>query len=329
MESGEVSSGESKIAHLAKRVSVVVPSYNHGQFIGTCLRSITRQSLAPSELLVIDDGSTDGSLAVIEEFLKDSPFPCELVARSNRGLCATLNEGLARTHGEYFAYLGSDDLWLRDFLECRVATLEKRTRAVLCYGHAYLIDDLDRVIDSTEEWADYADGDVRAMLLAAIAPMSPTVVYRRNVLERHGWYEGVKLEDYDLYLRLCSEGEFAFDPRTLSAWRRHGNNTSWDQEFMLGEQLRAQRAAAERLGIEPNELQRLQTVLKFNRAEDFLRLGQKRAAASLVFHNLTGIRHLGSAARMLVRFLLPYKLMQRHKNNQQIKAHKRYGSIRL
>src|ERR1700730_16040058 len=107
MESGEVSSGESKIAHLAKRVSVVVPSYNHGQFIGTCLRSITRQSLAPSELLVIDDGSTHGSLAVIEEFLKDSPFPCELVARSNRGLCATLNEGLARTHGEYFAYLGS------------------------------------------------------------------------------------------------------------------------------------------------------------------------------------------------------------------------------
>src|SRR5438445_4853881 len=104
---------------LAQSISVVVPSYNHARFVEKCLRSIMKQTLPPRELIVIDDGSTDDSPRVIEHTLKDCPFPCELIARSNRGLSATLNEGSKITHGHYFAYLGSDDLWLPLFLEAR------------------------------------------------------------------------------------------------------------------------------------------------------------------------------------------------------------------
>ena len=93
-------------------VSVVVPSYNHARFIESTLRSIIKQTFRPAELLVIDDGSSDESPTIIERTLGECPFPCEFVARDNRGLCATLNEGFERTHGDYFAYLGSDDLWL-------------------------------------------------------------------------------------------------------------------------------------------------------------------------------------------------------------------------
>ena len=107
-------------------VSVVVPSYNHAQFIEATLRSIMKQTLRPAELIVIDDGSSDDSPAIIERVLNDCPFPCEFAARDNRGLCATLNEGFERTRGEYFAYLGSDDLWLPDFLKARVRLLESR-----------------------------------------------------------------------------------------------------------------------------------------------------------------------------------------------------------
>src|SRR5215218_3464501 len=127
------------------RVAVVVPSYNHAPFVGAALRSVFAQTRAPAQLLVIDDGSRDGSPHVIEEVLKDCPFPCELIARANRGLCATLNEGLKQTEGAYFAYLGSDDLWLPGFLAARAGLLEKRPRAVLAYGHAYLIDEHDEV----------------------------------------------------------------------------------------------------------------------------------------------------------------------------------------
>src|SRR2546427_3062547 len=202
------------------RVSVFVPSYNHARFVESTLRSIMKQTLRPAELLVIDDGSTDDSPRVIERVLRDCPFPCELVVRANRGLCATLNEGLAKTRGLCFAYLGSDDLWLPDFLAARVSMLEARPPAVLAYGHAFLIDEDDRIIDCTLDWAHYTDGNARTMLLQEnIAPMSPTVLHRRAVLERYGWNERARLEDYELYLRLSADGEFAFDAGILSAWR--------------------------------------------------------------------------------------------------------------
>src|SRR6266513_1714712 len=180
-------------------VSVVVPSYNHAQFIEATLHSIMKQTYRPAELVVIDDGSSDGSAGVIDRVLNDCSFPCELVARDNRGLCATLNEGFARTRGDYFAYLGSDDLWLPDFLKARVSLLESRAGAVLAYGHAYFIDEHNAIVDSTADWARYADGDVREMLLQTTAPMSPTVLYRRAALEEQRWDEESKLEDYDLY----------------------------------------------------------------------------------------------------------------------------------
>src|SRR5215213_11934507 len=134
------------------RVAVVVPSYNHASYVAAALRSVFAQTRAPARLLVIDDGSRDGSPQIIEDVLKDCPFPCELIARANRGLCATLNEGLAKTGGAYFAYLGSDDLWLPGFLAARVGLLEERPRAVPAYGPAYLVDERGEVTDCTLDW---------------------------------------------------------------------------------------------------------------------------------------------------------------------------------
>jgi len=311
-------------------VSVVVPSFNHARFVAAALRSIFRQTHAPAELLVIDDGSTDGSPHVIGRELKDCPFPCELIARANRGLCATLNEGLMRsTRGRYFAYLGSDDLWLADFLAARVSMLEERPRAALAYGHAYLIDEENRVVDCTADWAGYADGDARAMLRETTAPMSPTVLYRRDALARHGWDERARLEDYDLYLRLAAENDFAFDARPLSAWRRHGRNASRDQRMMLDEQLAAQRRQLHSLGLSPHELERLHTRIKFARAEDFLRLGHKADALRLALSNLSGARSPLTVARLAARFLLPFPLVRAHKRRVARRAAERYGEIQV
>jgi glycosyltransferase involved in cell wall biosynthesis len=328
-DSARAGGGTSRVAAAAPRVSVVVPSYNHSHFVSDCLRSIFKQTLAPSELLVIDDGSTDNSLAIIERELKDCPFPCELVARDNRGLCATLNEGLARTGGDFFAYLGSDDLWLADFLRERVALLERRERAVLAYGHAFLIDAENRVVDLTADWADYSDGDARPMLLRTIAPLSPTVVYRRAAVERHGWREGARLEDYELYLRLAAEGEFAFDPRVLAAWRWHGANASRDQRMMLDEQLAAQRRAGALLGLSERELSRVHSRLSFERAEDFLRLGLKRDALRLALSNLSGARSPRAVARIAARLLLPYSLVRARKRRADARRAARHGVIKM
>lgn len=309
------------------RVSVVVPSYNHAGFIETTLRSIIKQSWTPAELIVIDDGSTDNSVSIIERVLNQCAFPCELVARENRGLCATLNEGLQRSTGEYFAYLGSDDVWLPDFLRARTELLAARAEAVLAYGHAFLIDEENRIVDCTSHWAHYVDGDARRMLLQTTAPMSPTVLYRRDTLLRHGWNDKARLEDYDLYLRLSTDGDFAFDERVLSAWRRHQSNTSWDQQFMLEEQLKAQRDAARRFGFSEHEIDKLQTATKFRRAEDFLRVGKKGEALKLMSKNLAGVQSVRSLARMMVRLCVPFSVMKRRNRAAGRKTHQRYGSI--
>lgn len=318
-----------KADDLGTRVSVVVPSYNHAQFVAMTLRSIMKQNCAPAELVVIDDGSTDNSPSVIEQALKECPFACELIVRSNRGLCVTLNEGLARTAGDYFAYLGSDDVWLPDFLQERVRLLQSRTDAVLAYGHAYFVDEHSRIVDCTADWANYSDGDVRAMLLNAIAPMSPTVLYRRAALEKESWNEEAKLEDYDLYLRLSTVGDFAFDPQVLSAWRLHAKNTSLDQMFMLKEQLAAQRVVAPALGLSVQELEQLQTRTRFSRAEDFIRVGDKRTALRLMSANLSGVRSPRALARMLIRLGVPMSIIRKRNAAKQRHASDRFGSIEL
>ncbi len=81
------------------KVFVLVPSYNHAPFVERCLRSIFRQTLPPAKLLVIDDGSGDDSVKIIERMLADCPFPAQLIARENLGLCRTLNEGFRLQRG--------------------------------------------------------------------------------------------------------------------------------------------------------------------------------------------------------------------------------------
>jgi alpha-1,3-rhamnosyltransferase len=313
-------------------VSVVVPSYNHARFVEQTLRSIFRQTLAPRRLVVIDDGSTDDSPQIIERVLKDCPFECEFVARENRGLSATLNEGFARTERDgasFFAYLGSDDVWLPEFLEARVELLRARREAVLAYGNAYSVDAENRIIDCTTDWARYRDGDVREMLLQTLAPLSPTVVYRRSALARHEWNERARLEDYELYLRLSAEGDFAFDSRVLSAWRWHGSNTSGNLKLMLEERLSAQLKVAPALGLEAGRLARFQSLSRFRSAEEFVRQGRKLEAVGLALRSLRGVPSLREAARMLLRLAVPYETLRRRRRRARERAASRYGSLKI
>jgi alpha-1,3-rhamnosyltransferase len=311
----------------AQSVSVVVPSYNQAQFVEKCLRSIMKQSLQPLELLVIDDGSNDDSVRIIERTLKDCTFACDFVTRPNRGLSATLNEGLRRSRGEYFAYLGSDDLWLPQFLSARAELLAAHPNAVLAYGHAYSIDEGERIIDCTTDWAAYVDGDVRRMLLKTLAPLSPTVVYRRSAVERYGWNESSALEDYDLYLRLSADGDFALDPRILSAWRQHEANASSNTEMMFREKIVAQQRASQSMGLSAKELKQYQMLASFRSAQEFMRRGQKQRAFELTRESWRAAASAGELVRMFAGLLTPNALIKSRRAKRREQAHTRYGSV--
>lgn len=309
-------------------ISVVVPSYNHAPFIERTLRSIFAQTLAPKKLIVIDDGSKDESIAVIEETLKDCPFDAQFTARENRGLCTTLNEGLAKTGGEYFAYLGSDDIWLPAFLEDQAALLESRPSAVLAFSHAYLIDEEDNIIDRTDNWTPFADGDMLPMLLRGVIFSSPTVLYRRAPLAKYGWNEDARLEDYELYLKLCADGEFARNEDVLAAWRQHSANTSDDFPLMLAEQLAAQDRLARKLGIGKEKLEKIQSERKFNAVADLIRSGKKSEAFSLFSENM-GSGSFSQIVKTVAQLAVPQGMFQWNRRRKRAQATERYGKLVL
>jgi alpha-1,3-rhamnosyltransferase len=310
-------------------ISVLIPSYNHAPFIERTLRSVFAQTLAPKKLLVIDDGSRDDSAEIIARTLKECPFENEFIARENRGLCATLNEGFAKTDGEFFAYLGSDDLWLPEFLEKQTALLHQRNKAVLAYGHAFWIDETEQILARTDEWTDYADGDALPLLLQGEIFSSPSVVYRRTALEKHRWNENARLEDYELYLKLAADGEFAFNKEVICAWRIHGNNTSRDTPLMLEEMLAAQTRLAAELKISPAELEKIQREIKFEAVANLVRHAHRREAAWLFLQNLSGAKSAAQIAKMLFRLAVPQTVFQWNRTRKRRQAIKRYGKLEI
>lgn len=276
------------------RVFVVVPSYNHERYVGECLRSVMGQTVRPRKLLVIDDGSRDASLKVIEAALKECPFDSELVSGENRGLSAVLNDGLERSSGDFFAYIGSDDVWSPRFIERRIAALSERPSAALAYGHAYLIDEDGFVTDNSAmyegDWADFPEGDPWPLLSYGNSPVSSTVLYRRSALLGLRWNESARLEDFEMYLRISQVGGFIFDPEILSGWRRHGANTSRDSGMMLTEILGAL-ARAERDGvISAGQRGTAEARTRFRFAREALQHCRRRRAIELALGNFRGAR---------------------------------------
>lgn len=302
-------------------IFVCVPSYNHANYIEQCLRSIIAQTVAPRKLLVIDDGSRDTSIQIIGRVLKDCPFDAELIARENRGLCRTLNQAFSLSEGKYFAYIGSDDIWLPEFLEERNKLLDERYNAVLAYGHAYLIDDVGNAFDSTtnfaDTWANYPDGDAREMTLNGGAPISSTVVYRRSALEDVEWNDEARLEDYEMYLKLSVRGDFAFDPQILSAWRRHETNTSSDHQMMLHEILAAHERNFKSLGTDRDEMKKIQQRIRFQYARMELQYGNKSSAIKMASKSWRGARSPAELIKFYLRILVPMGLVEMRRRSRR------------
>jgi alpha-1,3-rhamnosyltransferase len=291
-------------------VSVLIPSYNHAPFIERTLRSVFKQTLPPEKLFVIDDGSKDDSVKIIERVLQDCPFDSQFISRENRGLCATLNEGLSLIDSKYFAYIGSDDVWLPNFLENRVEILENRPNACISYGHAFLINENDEIIDLTETWSDYSDGKTLEMLLYPIIPTSASIVYRSEILKKYLWNKDAILEDYELYLRLAAKYEFALGEKNLSAWRMHDYNTSADFPLMMNEWIEAQNRVAAEISLNNEQLAQFQTKLKFRCVKDYIRRGDKQIAWNFFKQNLNGAESNIEIGKTLLRFLVPNKVLQ-------------------
>lgn len=213
-------------------VSVICACYNHAPYIEACLDSVLQQAYAPIELIVIDDGSSDGSVEKIRTLQQRHGFYFE--AQANQGLAATLNKAIALSHGKYIAQIGSDDLFTHDKIEKQVRFMESRPDIAVCGGNMLVIDEHGVVQDKQKSfpYRELDFEDLFAQRKAGI-PASSSMI-RRSVLDQEGAYApDIRLEDMYLWFKLLSRGHrMAGLPDTVLYYRKHGNNTYRNYRFM-------------------------------------------------------------------------------------------------
>lgn len=114
-------------------LTVVVPNYNHAHYLPECLESVLQQSVRPLEIIVVDDCSTDNSMAVLEDISRRNPLVSFQRNEKNMGVNLTLNRGLELARGEYVYFFGADDRTLPGFFEKALSLLAKNPQAGLCF----------------------------------------------------------------------------------------------------------------------------------------------------------------------------------------------------
>jgi glycosyltransferase involved in cell wall biosynthesis len=182
-------------------ISVIIPTCNREGFIGRALRSVVRQTLACSEILVIDDGSTDQTKSLVDAFREQSSIPIYYFWQENQGPAAARNLGLNHARSEFIAFLDSDDHWRKDKLACQFEVMQRHP---------------DYLISHTrEQWRRRGahlnqkrkhlprHGDIFAHCLQLCAVGMSTAMARRELFARVGLFSPDLpcCEDYDLWLR--------------------------------------------------------------------------------------------------------------------------------
>lgn len=203
------------------RASVIMPVYNNAAFVLEAVHSILVQTYSDFELILIDDGSTDGSAYLISQIT--DPRVVKIFHSTNRGLVATLNEGLNMATGDYIVRMDSDDFSTPDRLAVQISFMDQNPWIDLC-GAAYTtsIGEVTRVNPASHE-------EIRTWLLFHCCICHPTIIIRNSMIHRLGvQYDSnyPHAEDYELWNRLASQIQMANLPVNLLYYRQHQGQVS-------------------------------------------------------------------------------------------------------
>lgn len=207
-------------------VSVVIPSYNHEKYIEQALASVFCQDYPSMQVIVIDDGSTDGSAELLKKLQNRWDF--ELIVQENQGLVTTLNASLKLVKGKYLCALASDDIWLsHDRLKCQVHFMENNSDHAMVCGHHIPINQQGETFVGQHKFSEALDISLNAELRGNLVFASTVMLKTDSVRQIGGWDPDIWMEDYALWLKLLVAGWKAKRlPRLMAGYRIHGANTS-------------------------------------------------------------------------------------------------------
>jgi len=224
-------SGLPTIRAIPDLVSVIVPVYNRQRIVCKTLDSIIAQTYSPIEILAIDDGSSDGSRRVLEEYAQRYPDVVRVVAQSNQGQAVARNAGIRQARGEFIAFLDSDDIWVPRKLEQQIPLLVGEVGLV--YSAINEMDASGRSLRIVPCEANLR-GNIYHELLVRNRMTGGTVVVRRAALERVGLFDEQlrAAENWDLWIRISREFEVDYVDLPLTGYLKHTQSLSFDTPRM-------------------------------------------------------------------------------------------------
>lgn len=213
-------------------VSVIIPVYNGAHYLAAAIESVLAQTYPHYELIVVDDGSTDGSGAVARAYTA-----VRLITQSNQGVAAARNTGIAAAGGELIAFLDQDDLWLPGKLHAQVARLIAEPQLGYTRTHQRLL---------IEDGVDPSSWIGPALAVDHPSAIPSSWMVRAEIFAWLGGFDSqyIAASDSDWLFRAKDAGiPFAILPETFVLWRIHRNNQSWALNMIQKEVLSAVRGS--------------------------------------------------------------------------------------
>lgn len=220
-------------------LSIVIPCYNHGRFLAAAIESALAQQSPVSEVVVVDDGSTDDSAAVAARYAA-----VQVIRQPNRGLAAARNAGRAATRGEIVIFLDADDVLWPTAAAAAMAHLGAHPLAGMVSGGCRVIDRAGEPVATNVPTVRH--DHYEALLRDNFLWMPAMTAFRRAALDEVGVFDARvnPTADYDMYLRVSRRFPVVSHDQIVADYRSHGDNMSADPIVMLEGTLRVLRAQA-------------------------------------------------------------------------------------
>lgn len=227
-------------------VSVIIPVHNGTNYLAEAVQSVLAQTYDAVELIIVDDGSTDGTWGLIESF----GAAVQGIRKENGGVASALNVGITAARGTYIAWLSHDDLFLARKLARQVELLESRREYGACYTDYSVIDGHGRVL-RTQRTPDLPRNDLRRHLFGRMFINGSTMLIARNCFDEVGLFrEELKTtQDAEMWLRLLDCWDIGRVPEVLGLYRIHPGQDSRLLDSHTAEKQATFAEVFERLGV--------------------------------------------------------------------------------
>ncbi|MEX5686076.1 glycosyltransferase family 2 protein [Pseudomonas silesiensis] len=251
----------------APLVSIVAPCYNAEKYLEEAIKSIFAQEYPHYEVIIVDDGSSDNSIAMLKQLQKTYDF--QLFTQPNQGVSAALNHGLRYAKGAYVSTPDLDDIMLPESLRVRADYLDENPN-VGCVGALIIYMDSDGNTIKQQKRDQIRTYTFDQVLGGAVVIGAPVALYRMSAMRRAGFYASqLRVQDFQMTLRIARLGyEIHELPVCTTRYRRHANNLSRKYRVLLQADLEAIAPYADHPAYQRARAQLVNKALKYAVVED-------------------------------------------------------------